>query len=190
MIETRSAQTKPEGSAALQRCRLFVPVDGSPSSGRAVDLAVRLALRSKGEIVLIDLFDGDAGDAESSDGEGGLAAAVSMAVAENRTAQRLRRLLLPLELRISAAGVEASGRMLHGAEPASHLRAIIGDAGSNRVLVLSNPLNLESPLRELTGDLLLTPPCTIYVTGAGRPAASAWRRILSGAMRSLWQRAR
>jgi nucleotide-binding universal stress UspA family protein len=171
---------------------LFVPMDGSPASSPALNLAIRLARQSRSEIVLVDLL-GSATEAHASRVAELAEDAMSCACEtrqmdeEGRTVQRLRQILLPLQGEVQAAGVEASVRLLHGDAPADALRALVNAAGPDRALVLSHPLNVSGAMRQLTGDLLIQPPCTIYLTSATGSPRSTWRAIATGLLRWSWQ---
>jgi len=193
MIATRSSGTGAQTNQANAPRLFFVPVDGSPASQLAVDLAIRLARHARSEIVLIDTLRGESESGASAavdlgeDLPGYACTVATTTDQETRTAQRLRQVLLPLQGKVGEAGIQVSARLLHSAEPAGELRAIVNAAGPDRALVLSNPLNLLPPLRQLTGDLLLEPPCTVYLTGTTGSRAPSWPTVL-GLMRWLWLR--
>jgi len=194
MIAIRSSQAGSKTGPANAPRLFFVPVDGSPASGLSVDLAIRLARLAQSEIVLIDVLGSglEAGlicpaDAEPAlFGEPGPIA--PLLDDEERTARRLRQVLLPLRGRVSQAGIEVSARLLHSDQPAGEVRALVNAAGPDRALVLSNPLNLLPPLRQLTGDLLLEPPCTVYLTGTADSRAHSRTAVVLSLMRWVWQR--
>jgi nucleotide-binding universal stress UspA family protein len=193
MTSARLTGTEVLGAETRAPRALFVPVDGSPASHPALDLAIRLARQSPSEIVLVDLLDSAIEvhaprAAELGEDVPGFACEGMPIDEEGRTVQRLRQILFPLQGEVEAAGIEASIRLLHGDDPANALRALVSAAGPDRALVLSHPLNLSGEMRRLTGDLLIQQPCTVYLTGATGSPRSTWRAIATGLLRWSWQR--
>ena len=174
MIATRHPDIGVPAAGADEPRTLVVPVDSSPASIVAVNLATRLALQSGGQIILVDVSDGTETEPVLPTDE------------ETQPANHLRRVLLPLQNAVSAAGVEVSCRLLHGDDKGSQLRALISGAGDGRAVVLNNPLNLSGALRDVTGELLLQPPCTAYLAGVENSASASWTAILAGVARWLW----
>jgi nucleotide-binding universal stress UspA family protein len=192
MIATRTSGTGAYTDEARAPRLLFVPVDGSPASSAAVDLAIRVAQQSDSEILLVDMLSHAADDLAleplvSEEWSPPPTQDVTLDE-EGRTARRLRQVLLPLQGRVSEAGIAVSSRLLHGGRPARELRDLVTVAGPERALVLCNPLDLLGPLRELTGDLLLEPPCTVYLAASRHMRRSTSAAVAARLLSWLWRR--
>jgi nucleotide-binding universal stress UspA family protein len=160
--------------------QLFVPVDATPASARAVELAIRLAGKNPSQIVLVALLPDRTPEDEEIDAE--LIRADFMATElgfgmpmfpidtdeETRVRGRFQHVLLPLQRKVEAAGIPVEIRLLHGQRLGEQFRELLQEAMCGAAVVLSNPMRLYGALRELTSDLWINPACATYVTGFDR----------------------
>ncbi|HEY7293855.1 MAG TPA: hypothetical protein VH916_02395 [Dehalococcoidia bacterium] len=171
---------------------LIVPVDGTRAAQRAVALAEKIAVRDDTAVLLVGLAPaGPALDIETLQArltldEYGVGAPAPLPPIDGEAyLTRVVRALVPAQRRLAAAGVPAALRMLRSHEPAAELRSLLADARGTLVLV--NPRDLGGSLRALTGELLVEPPCNVYVAGLARPARAPRWHILTALVRCLWR---
>jgi nucleotide-binding universal stress UspA family protein len=184
---------------------LFVPVDASSASRRAVNLAIGIARDTGARIVLVDVLPDESVDAEPDPelvralfmaAELGLGAAPILPPEDEQTraCRRVEQVLMPLRRLVHAAGVPVRTLLLRGRNPEAQLRFLVQTAAESHALVLSNPGALFSGVKELTGDLLLDPPCRLYVDGLDRPrspgSTSLFRRAVTSLLHPATIRAR
>jgi nucleotide-binding universal stress UspA family protein len=162
--------------AGLNPERVIVPVDASRESERAVDLAIRLAQQGLIEIELVALVP----EVNAEDGPDpelvramlmetemgfGLGEILPEPDEETRVRQRYQWVLYPLERRLNAAAIPVKLRVLHGKALGEQLRTILSVDGPRTAVVLSNPLKLFGPLRELTLEFWANPHRLTYIAG-------------------------
>jgi nucleotide-binding universal stress UspA family protein len=180
---------------------IVVPVDGSPSGERALDMGSSLARRHGYALVLAGVLRDapptcayDAAEVEALL----LAAELGMGTPfpplrldlepdEERIARTLWRVLLPLQHRLEAAGLTASLRVLNREDPAGALFALLDEAPRRSAVALGSPLELTGPLREISARLITRPPCTLYVTGLTGSTPSHRFGLIAGLLRRIWQ---
>jgi hypothetical protein len=155
---------------------LFVPVDASSLSRRAVSDAIRIAGDGQFLIELVAqltrpkrITEMDADDLHNLVITSQLGCrpltAMEPAAEELRVSQRLRDVLLPLQRQVEAHDLPVALRLLRSGEPARELGETIGGAPAESALLLSDPSQLFGPLRDLSYQLLLDPPCPVYLCG-------------------------
>ncbi|HZQ38626.1 MAG TPA: hypothetical protein VFD32_22060 [Dehalococcoidia bacterium] len=166
-------------------------MDGTPAAQRTVALAEALAVRRGTSVLLAGLAPCDpAPDLESLhaqltlDEYGVGQPLLWLALDDEACLTRALQALLPARRRLAAAGVPVAIRMLRSADPATELRALL--ARGRGLLVLTNPLDLGGALRTLTNDLLVQPPCSLYVAGLERSARRSWWHPLTELLRHVW----
>jgi nucleotide-binding universal stress UspA family protein len=195
-VHPKLVAAPPEPAAEAQPRLLFVPVDASPACQRAVRMAIRVAEASLAEIVLVGVFAAARSTPDSGPREVGalltlsdmgLAAPVPMQVMddEQQVARMLWDTLIPLQRHVCSSGIPVTIRLLRG-DPAARLRESVAVAPRGCALALNNPLTLDGSLRELTGELLVQPPCTLYVTGLSCDGRSPRGRTITSMVRRLW----
>ena len=82
-----------------------------------------------------------------------------------RVQQRYELVLMPLERRVAAAGVPVKLRVLRGENLSQQLRELLKRNSPRPAVVLSNPLKLFGPLRELTSEFWANPHDVTYISG-------------------------
>lgn len=193
-----NATTRERDEAGSPR-PLFVLVDASSASQRAVEMALRLAQMRRSEIVLVDVLPQPAPEGElepeavsaalmASELGYGVLLPAPVADEEARTTRRLRAVLLPLKKQVEAAGVATSLRLVHGAEPCAEIRRLLAAESTEAALVLPNPLELYGPLRGAATSFMFDPPCTVYLASRANQAGVPFGRVMVGLMRSVWRR--
>lgn len=155
--------------------RILVPVDGGEAAGRALDAAMRLALRDGAELALIAVV--DTGLAYSA--EAGIAPPVVLADLRREARALLLRASLELPAPLHPDELVLEGR------PG---RAILDGARKWRadliVLGRARRRGLGWPLANTTADWVARrAPCPVLTVCAAAPAVTdaGWRRVLRGA---------
>ena len=175
---------------------LFVPVNASRASERAVDRAIALARLEPAKVVLVDLLSENRFEEELAllQLSGAMQSTESGAVPllapapldeETRIAARLHQVLLPLQRHVEQAGMPVQIRLLHGNEQAAQFRAIVGETVYHAI-ILSDPHILHGSLATLTSEILAKPPCTVYLIGAAERPAQPARPFPQMLVRALW----
>jgi hypothetical protein len=163
------------------RQSVFVLVDESPASRRAVALASLLALPYQAEVVIAGLLpasgtvlDPDVVRPVVTLIEQGMSGdrVIPLTDENERTHWLLRYVLWPLHRQARGMGVPASVCVLRGDDPCAMLAEVVQAAGQPSLLVTSTPASLPAPTRELAEQLHREPPCPLYVadgeTGVAR----------------------
>jgi nucleotide-binding universal stress UspA family protein len=178
---------------------VVVPVDAFPSSREAVQRGIALARDAGATLVLVALLPAYSPDPELDRLEfqaAFMAAELGLGFSwyaepeddEVRAQRRQRQVLAPLAAMAAREGIPVRIQLLRGGRFAEQLRALI-EKTPGAELVLGNPLKLHDELHDLTGEMLLRPPCKLHVEDLDRPRRQRrrplWRRLLRHEPRSV-----
>jgi nucleotide-binding universal stress UspA family protein len=179
---------------------IVVPVDGSAAVDGALRMALALARHRHATIVLAgvpplawpDRLEVNALVQASEMGVMPMVASQPAVPAggadarEEAASRTLWQVLLPRQRRLSAAGLPVAVKVLAEGRSSAELRELIAGGPAGSTLALTGSETLREPLLGITRELLLSPPCTLWVADLPSRIPSRERRgLVAGLLRKL-----